>query len=106
MALSAATIRAINIALGDSFDGDQKKNIIVALESVFDASEAGEIPAARLISTTGPLAGGGDLSADRTLTLTKAPTVAAAAVPFADLTAAANKVNEVIASLKTGNLMA
>lgn len=31
------------------------------------------IPAARSISTTAPLAGGGDLSADRTLTLTTSP---------------------------------
>lgn len=36
----------------------------------------------------------------------KAANVAAAAVPFADLTAAANKVNEIITALKNANLMA
>lgn len=36
----------------------------------------------------------------------KAATVAAAAVPFADLTAAANKVNEILTSLKAAGIMA
>lgn len=34
------------------------------------ATEAGVVPTSRLINTTSPLAGGGDLSADRTLTIT------------------------------------
>lgn len=38
--------------------------------------------------------------------LPQAANVAAAAVPFADLTAAANKVNEIITALKNANLMA
>lgn len=37
---------------------------------------------------------------------TQAAVVAAAAVPFADLTAAANKVNEILTSLKAAGLMA
>lgn len=37
---------------------------------------------------------------------TQAAVVAAAAVPFADLTAAANKVNEILTALKNAGLMA
>lgn len=36
----------------------------------------------------------------------QAANVAAAAVPFADLTAAANKVNEILTALKNAGLMA
>lgn len=39
-------------------------------------------------------------------TVKKAATVAAAAVPFANLTDAANKVNEILTSLKAAGVMA
>lgn len=42
------------------------------------------VPTARLINTTAPLAGGGDLSADRTLSITPATTSAAGSLSGAD----------------------
>lgn len=42
------------------------------------------VPTARLINTTAPLAGGGDLSADRTLSITAATTSAAGSLSGAD----------------------
>jgi hypothetical protein len=54
---------------------------------------AAKAPTARLINTTAPLAGGGDLSADRTLTISDATTTAKGAVELAtDGESAANVV--------------
>lgn len=44
------------------------------------------VPATRLISTTAPLAGGGDLSANRTLSITAATTIAAGSMSASDKT--------------------
>lgn len=47
---------------------------------------AGDVPSTRSISTTTPLAGGGDLSADRTLSISAATTSAAGSMSSADKT--------------------
>ena len=59
----------------------------------------GEGKGVEVYVTAGELATGGS-------GFTQAAVVAAAAVPFADLTAAANKVNEILTSLKNAGLMA
>ncbi len=88
MPLTAQQERSIAIALGDDFNGAQKKAIVVALGQVLDAG----VVAAATTSTNG--------------TVKQAATVAAAAVPFADLTAAANKVNEILTAVKAAGQMA
>jgi len=56
--------------------------VAIGLESPADAS--GIVATSRLINTTAPLAGGGDLSADRTLSIPAATTVAAGSQSAAD----------------------
>lgn len=49
-----------------------------------DNSTSSSVPSTRLISTTAPLAGGGDLSANRTLSIVAATTMAAGSMSAAD----------------------
>lgn len=75
-ATKLTTARTIN---GVSFDGTA--NIVInAVDST------ARVPATRLINTTAPLTGGGDLSADRTLAISAASTVAAGSMSAADKT--------------------
>lgn len=54
--------------------------------SVFLVGEKNEVPASRSIATTAPLTGGGDLSANRTLGIDAATTLAAGSMSAADKT--------------------
>ncbi len=51
---------------------------------IFNTSGGAPVPSSRLINTTAPLAGGGNLSADRTLSITAATTIAAGSMSAAD----------------------
>lgn len=80
------------------FDNTQRKT----LEKLLEAGEAGEVVSVN--GATGIVV----LAADDVGALpdtSVAANVAAAAVPFADLTAAANKVNEIITALIAAGLM-
>jgi hypothetical protein len=62
-------------------------SVLVALgklQAQISAVIADYVPKARTISTTAPLTGGGDLSADRTLAITAATTLAAGSMSAAD----------------------
>lgn len=60
----ATTVASVSIQIAES----QVTNLVTDL--------AGKVPTTRLINTTAPLTGGGDLSADRTLAISAATTVA------------------------------
>ncbi len=60
------------------------RSLLTAADAAAIRAIAGAPPATRLISTTAPLAGGGDLSADRTLTIAAATTGAAGSMSAAD----------------------
>lgn len=60
-----------------------KKNVNEGLQPVPDA---GDVPSSRAINTTAPLAGGGPLSADLTLTIAPATSSAAGSMSAADKT--------------------
>lgn len=59
---------------------------IAAAFGAWLASGGGEVPANRRVNTTAPLAGGGDLSADRTLTIVAATDATPGAMSAADKT--------------------
>lgn len=62
------------------------------------SSLSGYVPTSRTISTTAPLAGGGDLSADRTLSISAASAIAAGSMSAADKT----KLDNVAAGATVG----
>lgn len=62
-----------------------ESNFVDLIDSIPEGGPTG-VPTTRLISTTAPLTGGGDLSADRTLAISPATTSAAGSMSAADKT--------------------
>ncbi len=76
LAINAATtaaIGAVQLATDAEASAGTVANKAVTPTGVKAAMTAASVPLARTISTTSPLAGGGDLSANRTLSLTLVP---------------------------------
>jgi hypothetical protein len=60
--------------------------IQAALDDAIGSATSGAVPSSRLINTTSPLSGGGDLSADRTLSIQDGTTLQKGAVQLTDAT--------------------
>lgn len=101
--LSASKLTTARTINGVSFDGTANISI-----SATDATA--RVPETRTISTTAPLAGGGDLSANRTFSITAATALAAGSMSAADFTKLANlatvATSASAADLSTGTLPA
>lgn len=90
---AAATLATINSDVGTwgsstnipviSVNG---KGLITAISTVAAAGGGGGTPTSRLINTTAPLAGGGDLTADRTISIVAASGTDAGSMSSADFT--------------------
>lgn len=70
----------------DTADGKLKSKTSAGVLTTYLDSSTSLVPPTRLINTTAPLAGGGDLSADRTLSITAATPSAAGSLSAADKT--------------------
>lgn len=80
----ANAIEAVQATLGLSPQG-ASVTVKARLDAV-DTSLSGKVGTARTVSTTAPLSGGGDLSADRTLSIADATTAVKGAVQLTDST--------------------
>lgn len=91
---------ALNMPVANAADADAVRDeLATAIQNEIDAGPAGGfVPATRTISTTTPLTGGGDLSADRTIAIPAATTIADGYMTSTQVTELADRIPKSLAA--------